>query len=454
MKGFIKGAVLTAALGIGATLFTDDATAHGYIKEPASRGYMGSLEKQVIGWTAATQKYGSVVDNPQSVEGPKGFPFAGPADGKIASANGGSGQIDFGLDRQTADHWVKQDMSGGLNTFTWHYTAPHSTSKWHYYITKKDWDPNKPLTRDDFELIGTVEHDGSKADTNLTHEIYVPTDRSGYHVILGVWDVADTSNAFYNVIDVNLINDDVEDVEAPSIPTNLIASKVTDNTVELQWNASKDDIGIKEYKIYRNNEVISTTSNTAFTDKNLKADSTYVYSVEAIDFSGKASGRSDDIQVTTQKEQVEVAPAAPTGLHTMKITSDSVELMWSDSNDNVKEYEIYRDNQKITAISGTMYTDTGLKANTSYDYRVKAISLSGKTSPASEVLTVKTKENVTEPGEHRVFELGSLVSPVFYQAGEIIEHKGKLYRVVIGHSNYGDSTWSPDVDSTLWEPYY
>ncbi|MDJ1631330.1 hypothetical protein QNN00_17230 [Bacillus velezensis] len=32
---------------------------------------------------------------------------------------------------------------------------------------------NKPLSRDEFELIGTVNHDGSKADTNLTHKIFI-----------------------------------------------------------------------------------------------------------------------------------------------------------------------------------------------------------------------------------------------------------------------------------------
>lgn len=37
----------------------------------------------------------------------------------------------------------------------------------------------------------------------------------------------------------------------------------------------------------------------------------------------------------------------------------------------------------------------------------KAISVSGKSSSVSEVLIVITKENVTEPGEHRVFEYGS-----------------------------------------------
>lgn len=46
MKGFIKGAVLTAVLSVGATLFAGDVSAHGYIKEPASRAYMGSLENK------------------------------------------------------------------------------------------------------------------------------------------------------------------------------------------------------------------------------------------------------------------------------------------------------------------------------------------------------------------------------------------------------------------------
>lgn len=44
-------------------------------------------------------------------------------------------------------------------------------------------------------------------------------------MILAVWDVADTANAFYNVIDVNLINNVKPDIEAPSIPNGLQAQK-------------------------------------------------------------------------------------------------------------------------------------------------------------------------------------------------------------------------------------
>ncbi|WP_036216627.1 lytic polysaccharide monooxygenase, partial [Lysinibacillus sphaericus] len=65
---------------------------------------------------------GSIMYEPQSLEAPKGFPQSGPLDGKIASAGGLFGGI---LDQQTADRWHKNTITGGPNTFTWKYTAPH-----------------------------------------------------------------------------------------------------------------------------------------------------------------------------------------------------------------------------------------------------------------------------------------------------------------------------------------
>ena len=47
---------------------------------------------------------------------------------------------------------------------------------------------------------------GARHGTSVTHEANVPTDRNGYHLILAVWEIADTGNAFYQVIDVNLVN--------------------------------------------------------------------------------------------------------------------------------------------------------------------------------------------------------------------------------------------------------
>ncbi|MNZ72906.1 GlcNAc-binding protein A precursor [compost metagenome] len=70
--------VITAGVIAGVGLIdTDKALGHGYVSEPASRAKLG-----------AANNVGSVQYEPQSLEAPKGFPLAGPADGKIASAGG------------------------------------------------------------------------------------------------------------------------------------------------------------------------------------------------------------------------------------------------------------------------------------------------------------------------------------------------------------------------------
>lgn len=192
--------IILATAGFTA-LSTIEVSAHGYISQPISRGYQGNLEKDK-NWSAAFEKYGAVINEPQSLEAPKGYPTGGPADGRIASANGAVG--DFKLDQQSASFWTKQTLTTGPNDFTWKFTANHSTSKWHYYITKTGWNQNKPLSRDEFEFIGEVDNNGNSSATTPTHTINIPSNRLGYHVILAVWDVADTTNAFYNVIDANI----------------------------------------------------------------------------------------------------------------------------------------------------------------------------------------------------------------------------------------------------------
>ncbi|EEL70501.1 lytic polysaccharide monooxygenase [Bacillus mycoides] len=186
------GILLTGLLTFG---FSEKASAHGYVESPASRSF---LCKQGVNVNCGLVQY-----EPQSVEGIGGFPQLGPSDGQIA----GAGHFPA-LDAQSVDRWKKVTLNGGTNTFKWKLTAPHSTKEWKYYITKKDWNPNMPLTRSSLDLVPFyVKNDGGvRPGTTVTHEANVPTDRSGYHLILAVWEIADTGNAFYQVIDVNLVN--------------------------------------------------------------------------------------------------------------------------------------------------------------------------------------------------------------------------------------------------------
>ncbi|MEK5487644.1 lytic polysaccharide monooxygenase [Lysinibacillus sp. FSL M8-0355] len=438
-KKGISAAILAA--GIMGISMAPNAYAHGFVEKPASRAALCSQN-----YGALNLMCGNIMYEPQSLEAPKGFPQSGPADGKIASAGGLFGGI---LDQQTADRWFKNTITGGSNTFTWKYTAPHLTSKWHYYITKKGWNPNKPLNRADLELIATVEHNSSAASNNLTHTINVPTDRSGYHIILAVWDVADTSNAFYNVIDVNLVNNGNVDIEAPTQPNGLHTTKVTSNSAELKWSPSTDNVSVKEYQILRDNKVVGVVPGTTFTDKNLKPTTKYTYTVKAVDAAGNVSNESESIVVETMHTAPDTeAPTQPTALHTMGVTSSSVDLMWSASEDNVAvdHYVIYQgtqvDQMSVVGTSKTTsFMDMNLQSNTTYMYAVTAVDAAGNESIKSSILTVTTKDLGASYEQWSPFKA--------YTKGDKVEYQGKIYVAVQSYQGYGDPNWINAL--SLWK---
>lgn len=180
------------ALGLLAAALPVLATAHGYISAPESRSLLCSK--------GGNSNCGPVQYEPQSLEGSSGYPAGGPADGRIASA----GLTQFGaLDEQTSTRWTKRAIKAGAQTFAWTFTANHATRNWRYYITRADWNPNLRLSRASFEAqpFCTVDGGGKQPPKNVSHSCTVPA-RSGYQVILGVWEVADTTNSFYNMVDV------------------------------------------------------------------------------------------------------------------------------------------------------------------------------------------------------------------------------------------------------------
>jgi len=181
-----------ALLGLSLFCFASAGYGHGYID--ISRGKLCR--------DGLNSGCGSIVWEPQSLEGPDRFPGSGPADGQIASA--GVGRFSQ-LNEQSPTRWHKTDLTSGAYTFNWSFTAVHRTRDWRYFITLPDWNPSLPLSRDSFDLQPFCSYAGGNQvpPRSLSHSCTIP-DRNGYHVILAVWDVGDTANSFYNVIDVNL----------------------------------------------------------------------------------------------------------------------------------------------------------------------------------------------------------------------------------------------------------
>ncbi|AHG21921.2 chitin-binding protein [Chania multitudinisentens RB-25] len=191
---------------------------HGHVSSPKSRAYLaweqGLIDSGMLNQREAGKFFPAVKRGQNDPFAPNDIVNAlPPRDGEIASANQGNGHV---LD-EPGTHWAKHDVeSNQLLRISWHYTAVHTTRRWNYFITRPDWNPNMPLSRAQFEdkpfyQVQLTEQPYWEYNAELTppnpteHDVMLP-ERSGYHVMLAVWEVANTGNAFYQVIDLNFIN--------------------------------------------------------------------------------------------------------------------------------------------------------------------------------------------------------------------------------------------------------
>ncbi|MGV7215743.1 lytic polysaccharide monooxygenase [Bradyrhizobium sp. UFLA05-112] len=135
---------------------------------------------------------------------------APPRDGVIAGSSV-RGDVPL-LDEQTPTRWEKVRLRpGAKQKFRWEYSAAHLTRRWNYFITRVGWDSSSPLARSQFEVkpFCTIQNHGQPfwdPNANLmpkgptVHTCYLPK-RTGYHVILAVWEIANSPMAFYQIVD-------------------------------------------------------------------------------------------------------------------------------------------------------------------------------------------------------------------------------------------------------------
>ncbi|MFE9257521.1 glycosyl hydrolase family 18 protein [Streptomyces sp. NPDC006879] len=85
----------------------------------------------------------------------------------------------------------------------------------------------------------------------------------------------------------------------PSAPGTPSASAITDTTLNLSWAPATDDVGIKNYDVFRDGSKIATVGGTSHSDSGLTAGTTYTYTVTARDTSGQTGPSSRMLSVQT-----------------------------------------------------------------------------------------------------------------------------------------------------------
>jgi chitinase len=203
------------------------------------------------------------------------------------------------------------------------------------------------------------------------------------------------------------------DTTPPTTPTNLISPSKTTNSISLSWGASTDTggSGLAGYNVYRNGATTPTAqvTGTSFTDTGLSANTAYTYTVRARDGAGNLSPNSNQISVTTNSTGGDTTPPTTPGtLSSPSKTSSSIDLAWGASTDaggsGLAGYNIYRNGATTPTAqtASTSYTDTGLAANTTYSYTVRARDGAGNLSPASNQISVTTNQPPVGGGNRRV----------------------------------------------------
>lgn len=82
------------------------------------------------------------------------------------------------------------------------------------------------------------------------------------------------------------------DTEAPSVPAGLTGAAAGSTSASLSWTASTDNVGVTGYEIYRDGVKVGTSQSTSYTDTGLTPETTYSYTVKALDAAGNVSAAS------------------------------------------------------------------------------------------------------------------------------------------------------------------
>ncbi len=188
----------------------------------------------------------------------------------------------------------------------------------------------------------------------------------------------------------------------PAAPTSLAATAVSSSQINLSWVDS--DSTEQGFKIERCTgagcsdfaQIATVGVNvTSYGNTGLAPATSYSYRVRAYNAAGD-SGYSNTASAVTA--DAPALPAAPSNLTASAISRSQINLAWTDNATNEDGFRIERckgstcTNFAQIATVGpnvTTYANTGLNANTTYRYRVRAYNASG-TSAYSNIASAKT----------------------------------------------------------------
>ncbi|QOD61061.1 endonuclease [Polaribacter haliotis] len=131
--------------------------------------------------------------------------------------------------------------------------------------------------------------------TNTSTTIIGLDSNTSFVITVLAKDVANNESAQSAPINITTI----EDIEAPTIPANIVISNETGTSFKASWSASTDNTAVTGYEVFVDGSFLATTSDITYTVTNLTISTTYNLQVLAKDAVNNKSNLSSGVNATT-----------------------------------------------------------------------------------------------------------------------------------------------------------
>jgi len=187
-------------------------------------------------------------------------------------------------------------------------------------------------------------------------------------------------------VDAGLV---MPDLVAPGSPSDLAVSSFGKTSVSLAWSAATDDVGVVAYDISRDSIPLGTTTSVSFDDTSLVPETTYTYSVAALDAAGNLGPSLSVVATTAEATPPFVAAPVITLASGAQVGTSTVPIVvsWSAADPSgVASVELQQSKNggawSAVTLPAPTATSVSLSraAGSTYAYRVRATDALANTS--------------------------------------------------------------------------
>lgn len=195
--------------------------------------------------------------------------------------------------------------------------------------------------------------------------------------------------------ETNLFDSVSEDLPLP--PKLVVASNIKETSVDLAWSKVNTNNPI-EYGVYLDSVKIATIKDTFFVVQGLLPITEYQVGISTIKSSISESKSTSNIVIRTLDKPDEISPSIPDELEYINETSNSIDLIWKEAEDNVGVvgYRVFQNDAILGITDKLTYAVNGLIPNTEYIFNVMAYDAAGNASEKSLDLVYQRLEPIDE----------------------------------------------------------